>query len=192
MLIFIFRLKHYNLETESFAPDAKHGPAITPFLPEIRDFAHHTYHYIVRRILGLISLVLGLEEDALWKLHDHDEPIGAACQRFMAYYPRTDAEEKSTTGIWTKGHTDCEWISHLVYILSFPAHPACLCQPDNTISLLFSQPITALQILTPENDWKWVKHVEGAAVVNVADALDCKFSLNLSTWRILLIVLPTP
>jgi len=45
---------------------------------------------------------------------------------------------------------------------------------DNTVSLLFSQPITALQILTKENEWKWVKHVPDGAVVNVADALECR------------------
>jgi len=45
---------------------------------------------------------------------------------------------------------------------------------DNSISLLYSQPVSALQILTPEGEWKWVKHVEGSVVVNTADALECK------------------
>lgn len=53
---------------------------------------------------------------------------------------------------------------------------------DNSISLLYSQPITALQILTNGDEWRWVKHVQGAGklysrpvlilvVVNTADAL---------------------
>ena len=46
------------------------------------------------------------------------------------------------------------------------------CSSDNSISLLYSQPVTALQILDSTGEWKWVKHVEGAVVVNTADALD--------------------
>lgn len=49
---------------------------------------------------------------------------------------------------------------------------------DNSISLLYSQPISALQILTPQGEWKWVKHVEGSVVVNTADALECKPNLT--------------
>lgn len=45
---------------------------------------------------------------------------------------------------------------------------------DNSISLLYSQPVSALQLLTNDGQWKWVKHVEGAVVVNTADALECK------------------
>ncbi|KAG7530529.1 hypothetical protein FFLO_04955 [Filobasidium floriforme] len=143
-------IEHYNFESESFAHTASQHPETTaPFIPEIEAFAKYTYHHIIRRILTLISLTLELEPDALWKLHDHRSPIGAACQRYMRYTPRDKAEEEATSGIWSKGHTDY-----------------------NTVSLLFSQPVTALQILTPENDWKWVKHVPGGAVVNVADALE--------------------
>jgi hypothetical protein len=49
-----------------------------------------------------------------------------------------------------------------------------LTKTDNSISLLYSQPISALQILTPQGEWKWVKHVEGSVVVNTADALECE------------------
>ena len=35
-------------------------------------------------------------------------------------------------------------------------------KPDNSISLLYSQPVSALQILGNDGEWKWVKHVEGA------------------------------
>ncbi|KAL7412582.1 hypothetical protein BDY24DRAFT_435240 [Mrakia frigida] len=143
-------IEHYNFETPSFhGTSSEHHPAVLPFLPEIRAFSDYTYNHIVKKILKIISLVLELDEDALWKLHGHEDPIGNACQRYMAYFPRNDEEDKATEGIWSKGHTDY-----------------------NTVSLLFSQPISALQVLTPHNEWKWVKHVPGAVVVNVADALD--------------------
>lgn len=125
---------------------------------------------MIRQILALISLALELDEDALWNLHDHRDPIGESCQRYMAYYPRSEDEEQVTSGVWSKGHTDCT-IYRDFSLDTLTANPGKLI--DNTISLPFSQPIAALQILTPAQEWKWVKHVEGAAVVNVADALDC-------------------
>jgi isopenicillin N synthase-like dioxygenase len=33
-----------------------------------------------------------------------------------------------------------------------------------TITILYSQPVAALQILTKENTWKWVKHIDNAIV----------------------------
>ncbi|WWC72411.1 uncharacterized protein I206_106373 [Kwoniella pini CBS 10737] len=143
-------IEHYNLESSSFEnPSQNHPEKLLPLIPEIRSFAEHTYFYVVYRILKLVSLALELPEDYLWELHDHNGTLGHACQRFMGYFPRNQQDEKATEGIWSKGHTDY-----------------------NSISLLYSQPISALQILTPQNEWRWVKHVEGAVVVNTADALE--------------------
>jgi len=33
-----------------------------------------------------------------------------------------------------------------------------------TLTLLFSQPVSALQILVKDDEWKWVKHVENGVV----------------------------
>ncbi|KAG7440381.1 Clavaminate synthase-like protein [Guyanagaster necrorhizus] len=41
-----------------------------------------------------------------------------------------------------------------------------------SITILYSQPVSALQILTPSGDWKWVKHIENALVINAGDALE--------------------
>ncbi|KAJ7025422.1 Clavaminate synthase-like protein [Mycena alexandri] len=41
-----------------------------------------------------------------------------------------------------------------------------------TITVLYSQPVSALQILRRDGKWKWIKHIENAAVVNVGDALE--------------------
>ncbi|KAK0202962.1 Clavaminate synthase-like protein [Desarmillaria ectypa] len=143
-------IEHYNFETPSFDGNIdQHPPSLRSLLPEIQAFADYTYNHIVRKILEIISLVLELPSDALWKLHSQDGVIGDSCQRYMGYHPRSQEDEEKTKHIWSKGHTDY-----------------------NTISLLFSQPIAALQILRPDNKWKWVQHRDGAIVVNVADALD--------------------
>ncbi|ORY28178.1 Clavaminate synthase-like protein [Naematelia encephala] len=143
-------IEHYNLESSSFEnPQGQHPPQLLPLLSEIQAFAEHTYRHVVYRILKLVSLALELPEDYLWGLHDQRGAIGADCQRYMGYFPRDDEQEQATGGIWSKGHTDY-----------------------NSVSLLYSQPVSALQILTPEGQWRWVKHVEGAVVVNTADALE--------------------
>lgn len=40
-----------------------------------------------------------------------------------------------------------------------------------SLTLLFRQPVAALQVLTKEGDWKWVKPQSDALTVNIADAL---------------------
>jgi hypothetical protein len=139
-------------------PEIEHPAQLLPYIGEIRAFAEHTYHHVVYRILKLVSLALDLPEDFLWGLHDHEGAIGAACQRFMGYFPRPVEHEKATEGIWSKGHTDCA-------VQNCKDVRIKLNVTDNSISLLYSQPISALQILTKDDEWRWVKHVEGAGEV---------------------------
>lgn len=40
------------------------------------------------------------------------------------------------------------------------------------MTLLWSQPVAALQILSPDGKWRWVKHVENGIVVNAGDAME--------------------
>ena len=35
-----------------------------------------------------------------------------------------------------------------------------------TVTILYSQPVAALQILSKDGSWKWVRHVENALVRN--------------------------
>ncbi|KII91589.1 hypothetical protein PLICRDRAFT_173417 [Plicaturopsis crispa FD-325 SS-3] len=65
-------------------------------------------------------------------------------------YPRTEDEETKTKNVWLKGHTDI-----------------------GGVTILWSQPVAALQILSPNGkQWQWIKHVPNALVVNIGDALD--------------------
>lgn len=40
-----------------------------------------------------------------------------------------------------------------------------------SLTLLFRQPVAALQVLTKNGTWKWVKPQTDALTVNIADAL---------------------
>ncbi|PPQ91997.1 hypothetical protein CVT25_004653 [Psilocybe cyanescens] len=60
-----------------------------------------------------------------------------------------EEDEVKSKNVWLKGHTDF-----------------------GTITILYSQPVAALQILTSDGTWKWVKHIENALVINAGDALE--------------------
>jgi hypothetical protein len=68
--------------------------------------------------------------------------------RYMIYDPLTSEEATKTNGVMLNGHTDF-----------------------NSISTLISQPISALQVLMPDNVWRYVMHREGALVINIGDQL---------------------
>lgn len=40
-------------------------------------------------------------------------------------------------------------------------------------TVLYSQPIVSLQVLMPDNVWRYVRHVPDALVINLGDAMHC-------------------
>ncbi|KAI6145073.1 Clavaminate synthase-like protein [Pisolithus tinctorius] len=125
-----------------------HPEALRPFLPEIEEFARFNHANVLFAVLRLIALSLELPEDALVKIHNCNG-LGEAFVRFIKYYPRSAEDEEKTNNVWLKGHTD-----------------------SGSITILWSQPVAALQILGKDGKWRWVKHVEDALVVNAGDAMD--------------------
>ncbi|KAI0797316.1 Clavaminate synthase-like protein [Irpex lacteus] len=125
----------------------EHPQALRPYLPEIRDFASHN-HRILHTILRLLAIGLELDEETFVKQHGSDV-IGESDVRFMKYYPRTAVEEEQAQQVWLKGHKDI-----------------------GSITVLWSQPVSALQILSPDGQWRWVRHIENALVVNAGDCME--------------------
>jgi len=66
----------------------------------------------------------------------------------MKYHHRTLEENEELGRVWVKGHTDF-----------------------GSLTLLFRQPVAALQVRTPQETWKWVKPYPGSITVNIADSL---------------------
>ncbi|KAF7317495.1 Flavonol synthase/flavanone 3-hydroxylase [Mycena kentingensis (nom. inval.)] len=158
------QLEHYNINRDT--TKRTHPEAVRPFLPEISAFARHMHFDVLHPVLRLLALGLGLPEDELVNLHNFDgvgetyvrPPIPLCISlRLLTNLPptvatpRTPAEESATHNVWLKGHTDF-----------------------GTITILCSQPVAALQILTPGPDgkWRWVRHVENALVINAGDAME--------------------
>ncbi|KAJ3906265.1 hypothetical protein F5879DRAFT_1070996 [Lentinula edodes] len=143
------RIEHYNFYNNSIDPVTRHPTALRPFVPEVKEFLNTMRQTVLHRVLNLIDGVLGLDEGYLWELHQNSEgEMGDDLFRYMIYDPLTGEESQKTNGVMLNGHTDF-----------------------NSISTLISQPITALQVLMPDNVWRYVKHKDGAFVINIGDQL---------------------
>lgn len=126
----------------------QHPKFLQPFLPELRTFSEHNHFDVLHPVLKLLALGMELPEDTFVKLHNFDR-VGDAAARFIKYHPRTQEEELKTKNVWLKGHTD-----------------------TGSVTILWSQPVSALQIMSPDGKWRWVRHIDNALVINTGDTLD--------------------
>jgi isopenicillin N synthase-like dioxygenase len=137
----------YNIP--KFTPDyeREHPELIKQHWDEIEHFAKHIHDQIVNKLLVLFALVLELPEDYFLKNHRYTEK--SDCHfRYMKYHRRTPEQNAELDNVWVKGHTDF-----------------------GSLTLLFRQPVAALQVRTPEGEWKYVKPYPESITVNIADAL---------------------
>lgn len=103
---------------------------------------------VVLKLLRLFAVVLELpDEEQLVRDHKYNEK-GEDHLRYMHYTKRTPEENETVGSIYAPGHTDL-----------------------GTVTLLFRQPVAALQILNSEDQWKWVKPQDATITVNICDAL---------------------
>ncbi|KAF9011696.1 hypothetical protein BDQ17DRAFT_783244 [Cyathus striatus] len=140
------QIEHYNL-----LPDVtrrEHPESLRPFLGEIENFAKHYHYNILHPILRLLAIGLELPEDTLVNMHSFAGDCGSWI-RFMKYYPRSESDEQKSKNVWFKGHTDF-----------------------GGITILYSQPVSGLQILSKDGAWKWVRHIENALVINSGDTME--------------------
>ncbi|KAG6888303.1 hypothetical protein C0995_009302 [Termitomyces sp. Mi166 len=141
------QIEHYNFHTNVNAKE--HPVALRPFLQEIDAFARYNHFNILLPLLRLLALGLELPEETFVEKHSFGSDLSESWIRMMKYYPRSSEDEEKTKNVWLKGHTDF-----------------------GSLTLLWSQPVSALQILDPQGKWKWVKHIDNALVVNAGEALE--------------------
>ncbi|KAK7045449.1 hypothetical protein VNI00_007702 [Paramarasmius palmivorus] len=120
---------------------------IQQFEDEMATFNRLLWENIIRKTLILFAIILELPENYFVDRHQFDER-SEDHTRYILYHARPDSEDKKVGDQWLAGHTDF-----------------------GSLTLLFSQPVSALQIRTPDNEWKWVKHIPGGVVCNAADTL---------------------
>ena len=124
---------------------------IKPFMDEIIAFCEYLTQSVNRRLLKLLSRVLELPDDTLWdRVQSHGGPVNDGYFRHALFHPMTDEAKQRMKGVRMYGHTDY-----------------------GTTTMLFSVPVTALQIC-PNRDgkWKYVKYNPGAMVINIGDSLE--------------------
>ena len=100
------------------------------------------------KLLTLFEIILELPEHHFVDRHRYDEAVSDCHLRYMKYHRRDAATNEALENVWVKGHTDF-----------------------GSLTLLFRQPVAALQVRGPDGGWKWVKPHPGSITVNIADAL---------------------
>lgn len=125
---------------------------------EIASFHRDLYDSVIRKLFVLMAIILELPEDYLVNAHAYDKRSDDHL-RYMIYNTRTQEEWDKAQAVTTGGHTDF-----------------------GSLTLLFSQHIAGLQIRTPEEEWKWVKPVEGGITCNAADTLSFLTNGNFSQY----------
>ncbi|KFX99005.1 hypothetical protein O988_04100 [Pseudogymnoascus sp. VKM F-3808] len=137
----------YNIP--KFIPEytRPHPQIITENWPEIERFGQHINDEVVGKLLVLFAIILELPENYFLERHRYTEKSDCHL-RYMKYHHRAPEENKELGGVWVKGHTDF-----------------------GSLTLLFRQPVAALQVRTPQDTWKWVKPYPGSITVNIADSL---------------------
>lgn len=137
----------YNIP--KFIPelDRTHPPLIREHWEEIEKFGRHVDDEIVSKLLVLLAIILELPEEYFLNSHRYSKKSDSHL-RYMKYRARTPEENQRIGNVWLKGHTDF-----------------------GSLTLLFRQPVAALQVRAPQGEWKWVKPYPGSITVNIADAL---------------------
>ncbi|KAM5546255.1 hypothetical protein V8D89_000381 [Ganoderma adspersum] len=136
------QIENYNIHHSIF--DQQHPKALQPLLSEMRAFTEHNHYNVLHPILRLLALGLELPEDAFIDMFDFD-----AASETYGFFPRSEEDEAKTKNVWMKGHADI-----------------------GAVSILWSQPVTALQILSPDGKWRYVKHIPNGLIVNIGDTME--------------------
>ncbi|KAG4430558.1 hypothetical protein IFR05_013960 [Cadophora sp. M221] len=137
----------YNIP--KFIPqyERAHPSLIKENWAEISKFGTYIHEEVVSKLLVLFAIILELPEDFFLKTHRYSEKSDCHL-RYMKYHARTPEVNQATNNVWVKGHTDF-----------------------GSLTLLFRQPVAALQVRTPQETWKYVKPYPGSITVNIADSL---------------------
>ena len=138
----MFNIFKFLPELERTQPDI-----VNQYKDEIERFQRRIAEDIAQKLLVLISIMLELPEGYLSQGHQYDD-ISECHLRYMVYHARTPEENAKYRNIYINGHSDF-----------------------GSLTLLFRQPVAALQIKTSDGSWKWVKPYPESITVNIADVL---------------------
>ncbi|ORY28195.1 hypothetical protein BCR39DRAFT_599155 [Naematelia encephala] len=141
---------HFNFYKDDFASLDRVPTCIHPFMDEITSFTTYLTESVNRRLLALLSRVLELPDDYLWdNVQSHGPPIAEGYLRHALYLPMLEETKQLGKGLRMHGHCDF-----------------------GTTTMLFSVPISSLQIWGTDSKWHSVKYNPGALVINIGETLE--------------------
>ncbi|KAM5341947.1 hypothetical protein ACJ41O_014978 [Fusarium nematophilum] len=144
-------IEQFNWYKKDWEDAANRVPTcLHPFMDEIEAFANYLTKSVNRRLLTLFSRVLELPDDYLWdNVQSHGSPTGEGYFRHALFRPVEKPTEEASKGLRMHGHTDF-----------------------GLTTLLFSVPISCLQIWGHDEKWYYVPYKPGALVINIGDTLE--------------------
>ncbi|KAK5132630.1 hypothetical protein LTR08_008752 [Meristemomyces frigidus] len=143
-------IEQFNWYMPDWEDLARVPKCLHPFMDEIEAFCNYLTKSVNRRLLTLFSRVLELPDDYLWdNVQSHGSPTGEGYFRHALFRPVEKETEKASKGLRMHGHTDF-----------------------GLTTLLFSVPISCLQIWGRDEEWYYVPYKPGALVVNIGDTLE--------------------
>lgn len=137
----------YNLPKFDGHHERQHPAVLQDHIDEIEKFSRQCHSEVVVKLLRLFALLLEVDEEFFVKDHAYDD-FGEDHLRYMHYAARSAEDNAKVGELYTPGHTDL-----------------------GSVTLLFRQPVAALQILNNEGEWKWVKPQDATITINTCDAL---------------------
>lgn len=123
---------------------------LEPYRQEIQRCVDTVHKDILYKIYRLFAIALEIEdEDFFVKLHSYDKH-DESWARWMEYYHDDQPGQDNNNSLWLGGHQDM-----------------------TALSLLFSQPMTTLQVrhYADESQWKYIPHIPGAIIVNAGEIM---------------------
>ncbi|KFZ15698.1 hypothetical protein V502_05441 [Pseudogymnoascus sp. VKM F-4520 (FW-2644)] len=124
--------------------------ALEPHREEIQSLVDMIHKDILSKILKLFAMALEIEDEEFFVNAHSYEKHDESWARWMEYYMSEAKGENRETSLLLGGHQDF-----------------------SSLSLLFSQPMSSLQVrnYTDDAQWKYVKHIPGAMIVNAGEIM---------------------
>ncbi|KAK1511262.1 uncharacterized protein CCOS01_15024 [Colletotrichum costaricense] len=142
-------LDHYDFPATTNSRDDEHPGLLHSHLAQVERLTNCFRQDLLPKLLALVAIVLEVPEGHLLSTHASATQPCSEYLRYLLYHPRPAESGAQYRDLWLGGHTDL-----------------------GSFTFLFSQPVSSLQILPPSGDWKWVRYVPGALIVNVGEALE--------------------
>ncbi|KAG9603841.1 Clavaminate synthase-like protein, partial [Aureobasidium melanogenum] len=143
-------INQFNWYKEQWENDDLLPACVLPFMDEIRAFSEYLTNSVNRRLLTLFSRVLELPDDWLWdNVQSHGSPSGEGYFRHALFRPVNEKTLERSKNIRMHGHTDF-----------------------GLTTLLFSVPISCLQIWGKDEQWHYAPYRPGALVINIGETLE--------------------